>query len=352
VLTPRPERATRRRHPVRTFLVAMAALVMVPVLLLGGVALYLEHRLTGQVHRIDDVFTGLSDRPDRATGAARGAVNILLLGTDRRSDEPTTGRDARAAPWLPGAQRSDAIMVLHIDADRRGASVISVPRDAWVPIPGHGMGKINAAFSHGGPSLAVHTVEQLTGVRIDHLAVVDWDGFRHLTDQLGGVTLDIPRTVHDRYRDITWTAGRHRLNGDQALAYVGQRAGLPGGDFDRIHRQQYFLRTLLDETLTQELVRSPRKAYGILDVLTENLSIDSDWSVAEMRRLLLSLRHLRSAGIEYMTVPLAGTAMEGAQSVVHLDAERGRQMWRAVRSDAVTDWLVEHPDDGIPVLVS
>ena len=344
--------APRRRRPVRTFLVALTALILVPTVALAGVALYLEHRLTGQVHRIDDVFTGLSDRPAKPAGAARGSVNILLLGTDRRSDEPTTGRDAAAPTWLPGAQRSDAIMILHIDGDRRGASVVSIPRDAWVPIPGHGMGKINAAFSYGGPSLAVQTVERLADVRIDHLAVIDWDGFRRLTDELGGVTLDIPRTVHDGYRDITWTAGRHRLNGDQALAYVGQRAGLPGGDFDRIHRQQYFLRTLLDETLTQELVRSPKKVYGILDVLTENLSVDSGWSVGEMRSLLMSLRHLRSAGIEYMTVPLVGTGTEGSQSVVRLDDRRGRHMWRAVRSDTVPEWLVEHPDDGIPVLVS
>lgn len=348
--TSRPAR--RKRHRLRTFLLSMVALIMVPVVGLAGVALYLEHRLTGQMNRIDGVFTGLTDRPDKAAGPAARAVNILLLGTDRRSDAPTTGRAAAAPTWLPGAQRSDAIMILHIDSDRRGASVISIPRDAWVPIPGHGTGKINAAFSFGGPSLAVETIEQLTDVRIDHLAVVDWDGFRHLTDELGGVTLDIPQTVHDSYRDITWTAGRHRLNGDQALNYVGQRAGLPGGDFDRIHRQQYFLRTLLDDTLTQELVRSPKKAYGILDVLTENLSVDDEWSVGSMRSLVMSLRHLRSAAIEYATVPLAGTGMEGEQSVVHLDEKRGGQMWRAVRSDGVSEWLVNHPDDGIPVLVN
>lgn len=337
---------------MRTFLLTMGICITVPVLLLAGVAVYLQHQLTSQINRIDDVFVGLPNRPAEATGAAADAVNILLLGTDRRSDEPTTGRDATASSWLPGAQRSDAIMILHIDADRRGASVVSIPRDSWVEIPGYRTNKINAAFSYGGPSLAVQTVEDLTGVRIDHLAVIDWDGFRRLTDALGGVTLDIPKTVHDGYRDITWTAGRHRLDGDQALDYVGQRAGLPGGDFDRIHRQQYFLRTLLDETLTQELVRSPRKAYKILDLLTQNLSVDSEWSVSSMRSLLMSLRHLRSADIQYLTVPLAGTGMEGAQSVVYLDDERADQLWSTLRSDGVADWLAAHPDNGVPASVS
>lgn len=350
VLTGRPAR--RGKHPIRTFLVTMSVCITVPVLVLAGVAVYLQHQLTSQIDRIDDVFVGLPDRPAKPTGPGAEAVNVLLLGTDRRSDEPTTGDGATASSWLPGAQRSDAIMLLHIDGDRRGASVVSIPRDSWVDVPGHGSAKINAAFSWGGPSLAVQTIEDLTGVRLDHLAVIDWDGFRRLTDALGGVTIDIPQTVHDGYRDITWQAGRHRLDGEQALRYVGQRAGLPGGDLDRIHRQQYFLRTLLDETLSQELVRSPRKAYDILDVLTANLSVDSQWQVSDMRRLVLSLRHLRSADIDYLTVPLRGTGTEDGQSVVYLDQARGDQLWETLRADTVGQWLLTHPGDGMPGTVS
>ncbi|MRK00842.1 LytR family transcriptional regulator [Aeromicrobium sp. S22] len=340
MLMPAPRRR-RRCHRLRRVLVVVTVCLMVPVLLSLGFALYLQHRLTSQIDRIDGVFAaGPGERPERASGAAAGAVNILLLGTDGPS-----------AQWKRGAQRSDAIMILHIDADRRGASVVSIPRDSWVTIPGHGPAKINAAFSYGGPALAVRTIENVTDLRIDHLAVVDWSGFRELTDALGGVTLDVPETVHDSYRDITWTAGRHTMNGDEALDYVGQRAGLPGGDFDRIHRQQHFLRTLLDETLTQELVREPRHAYRILDILTTNLSVDSDWSVGQMRSLLLSLRHLRSAGIGYLTVPVKGTGMEGSQSVVHLDRSGGEELWSAVRDDAVAEWLAANPDSRTPAIV-
>jgi LCP family protein required for cell wall assembly len=344
-----PPRPPRRRHPVRRFLIAMTACIMVPVLVLAGVALYLQHRLTSQIDRIDDVFVSLPSRPAEAEGEA---MNILLLGTDRRSEEQTTGTDATATSWVPGAQRSDAIMILHIDGDRQGASVISIPRDSWVVVPGFGANKINAAFSFGGPSLAVRTIERLTDVRIDHLAVVDWDGFKELTDDLGGVTLDVPETVHDGYRDITWQAGRHRMTGDQALDYVGQRAGLPGGDFDRIHRQQYFLRTLLDETLHQEFRKEPTRVYDLLDTITENLSVDSEWSVGDMRGLLISLRNLRSANIQYLTVPLKGTGMAGAQSVVYLDSWGSADLWGAVRHDEVAGWLAENPDSGIPEAVS
>lgn len=347
------ERRPRRRglRRVRRVLIALTTCTVILAMVLAGGAWFLQRQLANQIDRIDDVFTALPNRPPRAGGASGDAVNILLLGTDRRSREQTTGSNAKAVTWLPGAQRSDAIMILHLDSDRRGASVISIPRDSWVDVPGHGVAKINAAFSLGGPSLAVETVERLTDVRIDHLAIIDWDGFRELTDALGGVTLDIPETVHDSYRDITWTAGRHRLDGDEALDYVGQRAGLPGGDVDRIHRQQNFLRTLLDDTLTQELVKEPVQAYRILDLLTENLTVDDEWSVGNMRSLVISLRHLRSANIQYMTVPLAGTGMVGDQSVVFLDHGGNGRLWSAVRSDGVQQWLAANPDDGVPDMV-
>lgn len=342
----------RRRHPVRTFLLGMTGCIMILALTLASVALYLQHELSSRIDRIDDVFAGLPNRPTKPAGNAAGAVNILLLGTDRRSAEPTTGQRTSAASWLPGAQRSDAIMMLHIDSDRRGASVISIPRDSWVDVPGHGANKINAAFSFGGPALAVQTIERLSDIRIDHLAVIDWHGFEQLTDAIGGVTLDIPETVHDGYRDITWTAGRHRMNGSEALDYVGQRAGLPGGDFDRIHRQQYFLRTLLNETLRQELLKDPKQVYQILRTLTDNLSVDSGWSVGEMRGLLISLRGLRSADIAYATVPVSGTGIEGEQSVVYLDPTGNDALWSALRRDGISDWLAVNPDRGMPATVN
>lgn len=349
---PPPAPPRRRRRRLRRALLVIGTCLLLLVAGTFGTALYLQQRLAGNLERIPSVFSGLTDRPAKpATGAAAEAMNILLLGTDRRSDVPTTGEDAQAPAWVPGAQRSDTLMLLHIDGDRRGLSVISVPRDAWVDIPGHGKDKINAAFSYAGPSLAIETVEQLTGVRVDHLAVVDWEGFAALTDALGGVTVTVPETVHDSARDITWTAGEHTLDGEKALAYVGERYGLPGGDLDRVRRQQHFLRLLMRDTLEQELLKQPTRAYGLLDTVTRHLSVDSGWSVGDMRGLLLSLRHLRTYNISYLTVPVRGTGRVGAASVVFLDEEGNDELWRAVRDDRVAEWLAENPDAAVPEVV-
>ena len=340
----------RRRRLTRTLVVVagcLLALAMVPL----GAALYLEHRLSGNVTRIPGVFDGLTHRPDRASGPAGGALNILVIGTDRRSDVPTTGRDARAAEWLPGAQRSDALMLLHLDADRRGASLISIPRDTWVNVPGYGMNKVNAAFSLSGPSLAIQTVEYLTGVRIDHLAVVDWSGFEALIDAVGGIDVTVPETVVDSARGVTWEAGVHRLDGARALAYVGQRYGLARGDLDRVARQQVVLRTLMQESLHQEMRRDPRMLYGFLDIVTRHLSIDDGWSTRDLLELVVSMRDFRSAGLTYLTMPVSGFGTERGQSVVYADRRASRALWGAVIADEVDAWAARHQRRLTPAVV-
>ncbi|WP_306961068.1 LCP family protein [Streptomyces afghaniensis] len=140
-----------------------------------------------RVQRITDAFPHVreKERPVKPE-SAKGALNFLLAGVDSRSDLPTTGRESKTDLWRPGAQRTDTLMLLHLAADRHTAFVVAIPRDSWVPIPGHGRAKINAAFSWGGPPLLINTVERLTGIRIDHFGVIDWHGFRSLTDAVGG----------------------------------------------------------------------------------------------------------------------------------------------------------------------
>ena len=345
---------SRRRHRVRNALIGLLVCTTVLSAVAGGAVLYLEHRLSSHITRIGGVFEGLPDRPRKPPSGRPGAeaVNILLLGTDRRSPVATTGRDAQAAEWVPGAQRSDTILIVHIDGDRRGASVISIPRDSWVQVPGYGPAKVNAAFSYAGPSLAVATIERLTGLRIDHLAVVDWAGFIALTDKVGGVTVTVPQTVNDSARGVTWTAGEHTLRGKEALLYVRQRYGLPGGDLDRVRRQQSFLRLLLETSLTQEMIVDPHRLYSFLDTVTRHLSVDAGWSTEEMASLVMSLRHLRSADIRYLTVPVAGTGWVGDQSVVRLDERLGHELWAAVREDRLDTWLQGHPGLETPQTVN
>ncbi|WP_051217885.1 LCP family protein [Nocardioides insulae] len=345
-----PDRSRGRRRGARRLRALLVALVALAVIIPGAGAIGVAH-LESRLQRTPGVFDGLPDRPARATGPAADAVNILVLGTDRRSEVPTTGSDAEAPGWVVGEQRSDTMMLIHIDADREGASVVSVPRDAWVPIPGYGEMKVNAAYSLGGPRLATHTFEQLTGVHVDHLAVVDWSGFIALTDLVGGVTVDIPSTVHDSARDITWTQGRHRLDGDQALAYVRQRYGLPGGDLDRVRRQQVFLRQLMGEVLTEEVRTSPAALLDVLDVVTEHATVDDRWSLRDMAALAWSLRSLRVSEVTYLTAPVAGFGQVEGQSIVRLDEAAGKQLWHAVRWDEVSGWVEGHPDRPTPSVV-
>ncbi|GAA4760958.1 hypothetical protein GCM10023350_54150 [Nocardioides endophyticus] len=340
------------RHNVRNALIGLLVCCAVLAAVPAGAILYLEHRLSENVTRIPGVFDGLDDRPSRPAGPAGDALNVLVVGTDRRSDVPTTGSDARAASWIPGAQRSDALMILHISADRRSAAIISIPRDTWVNVPGYGMHKINAAFSFAGPSLTIATVELLTNVRIDHLAVIDWSGFEALIDAADGITVTVPATVTDSVRGITWTAGEHHLNGGQALDYVSQRHGLPLGDLDRIERQQVVLRTLMEDTLHQEMRKDPRMLYGFLDTVSQHLSLDSGWSTKELVALVVSMRSFETANLRYLTMPVAGFGTEGAESVVYGARRQARGLWGAVIADEVEAWAARHQDRLTPPTVS
>jgi LCP family protein required for cell wall assembly len=314
----------------------------------GIVSLLLVNRhLDNQVQRIDGVFDGLQNRPDKPTaGPAAHAMNILVMGTDRRSEAQTTGDNATAQEWVPGAQRTDTIMIMHIDGDRDGASVISIPRDSWVNVPGYGFNKINAAFSFAGPSLAVQTVEELTGVRIDHLAVVDWEGFKALIDSVGGVTVTVPQTVDDPHLNHVWTKGPHHLNGEEALQYSRQRYGLPMGDLDRNRRQQAVVRALARASISTVRGANVFDVYDLLDTLTQNMSVDSGWEFGDMRDLALDLRGLKSGDLHFLSAPVAGFGTEGGgQSVVYLDRGDNASLWRAVHDDEIGRWTNLHPLD-------
>jgi LCP family protein required for cell wall assembly len=273
-------------------------------------------------------------------------MNILVMGTDRRSKAQTTGQNATAREWVPGAQRTDTIMVVHIDGDREGASVISIPRDSWVNVPGYGFNKINAAFSFAGPSLAVQTVENLTGVRIDHLAVVDWSGFRALIDSVGGVTVTVPQTVEDPHLNTVWTKGPHHLDGAEALKYSRQRFGLPMGDLDRTRRQQAVVRALARASISTVRDANPVAIYELFDTLTANMSVDSEWDFGDMRTLAMELRGVDQRDLRFLSAPVSGFGTEGGgQSVVYLDSADNASLWEAVHDDEVERWIDHHQSD-------
>jgi LCP family protein required for cell wall assembly len=348
---PSPQRRRDRRR-LRIVLTCLGVCLLLVLGVTVAGAWLLERHLTGQIGTIPNAFAGLTNRPVKPTvGTAGRATNILLVGSDRRSPVQTTGSRAAAAEWLPGAQRSDTLMLVHVSGDRRNVTVVSIPRDSWVPIPGHGMAKINAAFSWGGPSLLVGTVEGLTGVRIDHLAVVDWDGFRRLTDALGGVDVTVARTVYDPARRHTWTAGVHHLDGAQALLYVRQREGLPAGDLDRVQRQQNLLRLLVHKAFATSVWSDPVRHYKMLSAITANLSTDSGWTVHQIGHLARQLSDLTLDDFYFTTAPITGTGRVGSQDVVFLAGAADHRLWHALEIDHAPAWFDQHPGAQLPTTI-
>ena len=343
ILRPGRDEPPRDRRRGLRGLVIVLVVVLVLVLLAAGGIFFVTQKLGNQVTRLPDVFTGLDDA---ARPAQTDAQTFLLMGTDTRSGDPTTGTQATASDFVAGAQRADAIMLATVDPGGTSGSVVSIPRDSWVPIPGHGTNKINAAYSFGGPSLLIATIEQLTRVRIDHFAVIDFAGFQQMTDAAGGIDITIPESTSDMRSEFQ--AGPQHLDGAQALNYVRQRYNLPGGDFDRVRRQQNALRALVRSSLSSGTLSSPTRAYDLVNSLTRFVGVDDSLSNTGLATLAFSLRDLRDQNLTFLTAPYTGTGMEGDQSVVYLDKTADDDLWFAVNNGKVADWVATRPQAKLP----
>mgnify|MGYP002682376174 CR=1 FL=1 len=267
-----------RRH--RKLLIALFAFVVVVPIVGGASYAYMLNSKLNSVEKVPTVKD--TDRPDPDKGRA---LNVLLLGSDKAKKikgQPvgtTISEDAKADEWPAGKYRSDTLMIVHISADRKHVYLTSIPRDTFTTIydaegqPQH-QEKINAAFSEFGPLGAISTVEHLTNLRMEHLAIIDWAGFRALSTAVGGVEVTIPRAFYDPKQHIQWEAGTQVLEGKQALAYVRTRYGLLRGDFDRIARQQNFLRSLMKKILDKGTMTNPVKLINTVSALSAG---DTAW---------------------------------------------------------------------------
>jgi LCP family protein required for cell wall assembly len=331
-----PALVGRRRWPRRRKRLLTVALVLLVLAGLGsGGALLYTRSLDDNMGRTD-AFAGLADRPAQL---APGALNILLLGSDSRDPE----RDS-ADPY-----RADTIMLMHIPSGKDQAYLISVPRDLWVFVPptpdgsaGGVEAKINAATAFGGVPLAVHTVENYTGVRVDHVMMIDFAGFVEVTDALGGVEMDIEQTITSIHGDRrTFEQGRQTLNGDEALDYIRQRYQFADGDFTRMRNQQQFLRALMDKAASSGTLGNPVRLNAFLQTATSTLTVDQEFSLLDMG---WSFRNLRSDNLAFLTSPHNGTGQAGGQSVVFSDDAGAEELYTAIREDRMAQWVADHPD--------
>lgn len=326
-------------------LAGLVALMLAFVVAMALWASYLNSQIA-DIPRMDLDVYGSSGFAEGDRAGSERALNILIAGTDARDGEtvPELMRDG----WQPGVVRSDTIMVLHIAADRGSASLVSVPRDTWTDIPGYGAHKLNAAFSFGGPELYLETMEAFTGLRMDHVVLVGWEGLKDLSSAVGGVDVVIPQDIHDPESGYTWTAGTHRLQGDRALRYVRMRYGMPNGDFDRINRQQNFLRALFDELLSRETLVNPIRLTNSVEAIAQHLTLDASFSNSEVRDLALSLRGIERSDITFTTVPLERYDTVRGQSAVIVDVAQARRLFAAADRDRLRQFLDEEGIDPLP----
>lgn len=259
-----------------------------------------------------------------AAPSARAPLNILLLGSDTRGrlSDRTLG-DLRS-------QRSDTIMVVHIPADRESIQVMSLMRDNWVPIAGFGEAKINAALSFGGLPLTVQTVESIIGTRIDHVAIVDFEGFKGMTDALGGVTV---------YNSTSFSgipAGLVTLDGDQALTFVRERMEFADGDYTRARNQQEYLRGLIHGTLSGNMLVNPAKIAALVNATAPFLTVDSGLNSTYVSDLAVQLGSVEPSDITFFTSPTLGTGTSSdGQSIVLPDWAELEIIRRAFTTDTL-----------------
>ncbi|MGH3472180.1 MAG: LCP family protein, partial [Nocardioidaceae bacterium] len=337
-----------RRHLALT---SLAVIVVLVVGVAGGYVWWLNHQLSN-ITRFD---AHIKVAPSKKNGDNNQPLNILLLGADNGANGKSVTQDLKDGKWTPGLHRSDTIILAHIPADRSSVQLVSIPRDSWVKVPGdpyavHGHAKINAAFSWGGPTLAIRVVQDLTHVHIDHVAVIDWSGFKDLTTALGGIPVYIPHTFYDDSQKIWWRKGWQTLEGKPALQYVRTRHGLAAGDLDRIKRQQNFMRAVMGKLLSSGTTRNPITLARVVGVITQYLTVDKTWTNSEIRDLALSMRNLSSADVTFVTAPVAnpaGTSSDG-QSIVILDRKKLREMIHAVETDELNKYIAANPGSKLP----
>jgi polyisoprenyl-teichoic acid--peptidoglycan teichoic acid transferase len=238
-----------------------------------------------------------------------GPMHVLVVGSDSRA-AVTNEPDAFGTPQTVTGQRSDTIMIVRIEADQDRASVLSIPRDLWVPIASGGVNRINTAFEKG-PDNLVRTVSDALGIPIHHYVEVDFAGFRDIVGAIGGVSVFFPTPARDLVTGLdVRRSGCVELNGSSALAYVrsrnyetlvrGRWQGGGAGDLDRINRQQDFIRRVLGKV---RAVRNPLTVHKLVTTGTERLRFDDRLSARDLENLAMRFRSLDPADLEMQTVP-------------------------------------------------
>ena len=319
-----PERPPRRRR--WSFGKVLLSLLMVFVVFLAGVWIYLEF----SINRID-ALADYEGRPAAAEG-----TNWLIVGSDSRAGlDPED--EARLSTGDTAGQRTDTIMLAHIPDNDTPPTLLSLPRDSQVKIPGHGTNKINAAFSFGGPQLLAKTVEGATGLRIDHYAEIGFGGFANIVDAIGGVEMCLDTEMNDTKTGAKLAAGCQELDGAQALSFVRMRysSATPRSDLDRVANQRKFIGAMVSEMASPGTLLNPFYLFPLLSEAPEALTMDEGDHLHNLVGLAFAMRGISSGGVVTTTVPVTNASAE------NWDKKKAEQLFDALKTDkAIPDSVI------------
>jgi LCP family protein required for cell wall assembly len=314
-------RKLRRQRLALTMVGAMSALT----LLVSGSAWMLTNYVSGGLGRIN---AGTSGTP------SSGPVNILVAGVDTRGGL-TRRQEIRLHVGHAISANSDTLMLVHIPADHASAQVVSLPRDSWVNIPGHGMNKINAAYGLGGPRLMVATVEQATGSVVNDYVEVNFVGFVKVINALGGVNICLPYAVDDPDSGLHMSAGKHHVDGVTALKFARDRHSFALSDLARIRDQQQLLSSLFAEATRAGVVADPVRLQQFLSSVTAAVKVDRGFDLVRMAQ---ELRGIRPSDVTFTTVPLSSMnyVTPTGQSAVLWNRARAAALFSSLKTDTWT----------------
>lgn len=318
----RPPAMARRRRGLRLFRTILVLLLLVLVaypLSLGVVA----WRNVGRTE-------ALPTPPDTA------GTTYLLVGSDSRADltaddvnSLATGSAAEA-----GGARTDTILLLHVPGGSQPPALISVPRDSYVPIPGQGNNKINAAYALGGAPLLADTINQVTGVGVDSYVETGLGGFARITDAIGGVDMCLPAPLEDPNAGINLPAGCQTLTGPQALGLARSRKTDAQGDLARVERQRAVLSAIVNQAASPGNVLNPLTGYRLAAAGGSALTLDQGTGPLGLGRFVMGMRTVASGGGITLTVPVSNPNLQtDAGSSVEWDAAESQRLWTALQQD-------------------
>ncbi|OKL50378.1 transcriptional regulator [Boudabousia marimammalium] len=288
----------------------VAALIGWPAFLYSNASSKLEH------------IEALSDAP------ATAGTTYLIAGSDRRGDEGGIAADGTEG------ERTDSMILIH-KADNGVVSVVSLPRDADVKIPGHKHNKLNAAFSYGGAPLLVSTVEQLTGMKVDHFAIVGMGGVSQIVDAIGGVNLCLDYDVNDQNSALNWKSGCHDVDGPTALAFARMRYADPRGDIGRQERQRQVIAQVVKKATSPSTLINPASQYRLSGAGAQTVRVDHSSGLMDLAHLVFAYRSASQANL-LGTPPIKNLNYRaGHGSSVQLDPELAPQFFKKVKNGSV-----------------